>query len=136
MWLEPCGSRLLKMPVLVALLFVAAFSTAAGQQYAAELNWPLCGFDTTSTTAPAGATGGHYLAATGDTAFPDGWTPQDGCPAGRRGGTAAEAPPDAPIRSAFGPRPLASEDERYDFHRGIDLAAPVGGTADFLSREL
>ena len=61
--------------------------------------------------------------------FPDNWTPQDGCPASRRGGNPAHVPSDAPIRSTYGPRPLKSQGDRYDFHRGIDLPAPIGTPA-------
>ncbi len=33
------------------------------------------------------------------------------------------------IASPFGPRPLASGNDRYDFHRGIDIATDVGTPA-------
>ncbi|MDH3604763.1 MAG: M23 family metallopeptidase, partial [Candidatus Tectomicrobia bacterium] len=33
---------------------------------------------------------------------------------------------DAPLSSTFGPRQLASDHFRFDFHRGIDIAAPIG----------
>ena len=36
------------------------------------------------------------------------------------------ATPDAPLSSAFGPRLKISEGSRYDFHRGIDIPAPLG----------
>jgi len=34
--------------------------------------------------------------------------------------------PDLPVASAFGPRLKASENYIYDFHRGVDIPAPVG----------
>lgn len=34
--------------------------------------------------------------------------------------------PDLPMSSAFGPRLKASEDYRYDFHRGVDIPTPMG----------
>ncbi len=36
------------------------------------------------------------------------------------------AQPDGPLSSTFGPRLKASEDFRYDFHRGIDIPTPIG----------
>ncbi len=65
--------------------------------------WPLCG---RISEAP-----------------PQNWIDSDGCPSERWGATAFA---DLPIASPFGPRPLASEDDRYDFHRGIDIATPEG----------
>lgn len=54
---------------------------------------------------------------------PAGWTATDGCTPEHWGNTAET---DLPIASPFGPRPLASENDRYDFHRGIDIATDVG----------
>jgi len=54
---------------------------------------------------------------------PQGWNETQGCPSSRFG-NAAHA--DLPFSSSFGPRPLYSGDDRYDFHRGMDLAAPIG----------
>lgn len=54
---------------------------------------------------------------------PSGWVPEDGCPSDRFGNPAFT---DGPISSTYGPRPLVSEGYRYDFHRGLDLAAPIG----------
>ncbi|NIP18655.1 MAG: peptidoglycan DD-metalloendopeptidase family protein, partial [Xanthomonadales bacterium] len=47
----------------------------------------------------------------------------DGCPAARFGDPAYT---DEPFSATFGPRPLASESNRYDFHRGVDIATPIG----------
>ena len=66
--------------------------------------------------------------------FPGSWVPNDGCPSTRRGSDPAAVPKDAPIRSTYGPRPLLSDGERYDFHRGLDLAAPGGDTCVCYSR--
>ncbi|MGA7307041.1 MAG: M23 family metallopeptidase [Rhodothermales bacterium] len=65
--------------------------------------WPLCGRITENP--------------------PAGWVPEDGCPADRFGNPAYT---DGPISSTYGPRPLVSGGYRYDFHRGLDLATPVG----------
>jgi murein DD-endopeptidase MepM/ murein hydrolase activator NlpD len=54
---------------------------------------------------------------------PNGWAPEDGCPSDRWGNAAYT---DGPISSTYGPRPLVSGGYRYDFHRGLDLAAPLG----------
>ena len=54
---------------------------------------------------------------------PSGWVATDGCPALRFGNTAYT---DEPLSSTFGPRPLFSENMRYDFHRGVDIATPIG----------
>ncbi len=34
--------------------------------------------------------------------------------------------PDYPLNDSFGPRQLASEKYRYDFHRGLDIPVPIG----------
>ncbi len=73
------------------------------QQFDPTPPWPLCG---RISEAP-----------------PQNWIDSDGCPPERWGNTMF---PDLPIASPFGPRPLASEDDRYDFHRGIDIATPEG----------
>ncbi|HKJ16257.1 MAG TPA: hypothetical protein VJ984_02770, partial [Xanthomonadales bacterium] len=54
---------------------------------------------------------------------PPGWVDTDGCPAERFGDPAYS---DAPFSATYGPRPLASESNRYDFHRGVDIATPIG----------
>jgi murein DD-endopeptidase MepM/ murein hydrolase activator NlpD len=54
---------------------------------------------------------------------PPGWSAPDGCPAGRFGNAAYS---DEPVSATFGPRPLASESNRFDFHRGVDIATPAG----------
>ncbi|MDX1555001.1 MAG: peptidoglycan DD-metalloendopeptidase family protein, partial [Xanthomonadales bacterium] len=66
-------------------------------------NWPLCGRITENP--------------------PVGWVEADGCPSDRFGNPAYS---DAPFSSTFGPRPLFSESNRYDFHRGVDIATPIG----------
>mmetsp|Transcript_33342 Transcript_33342/g.68831 ORF Transcript_33342/g.68831 Transcript_33342/m.68831 type:complete len:523 (-) Transcript_33342:84-1652(-) len=53
---------------------------------------------------------------------PVGWNETQGCPPERFGDPAYADD----IRSTYGPRPLKSEGERYDFHRGLDISAPVG----------
>jgi murein DD-endopeptidase MepM/ murein hydrolase activator NlpD len=87
---------------------------AAASQYATDVLWPLCGLDTEGSVALAAST--YRLNGT----FPAGWADSSGCPLARL------RVADLPIRSTFGPRALASSNERYDFHRGIDLACPIG----------
>ena len=53
---------------------------------------------------------------------PGGWQPSDGCPEDRFGHAGFT---DQPLSSTYGPRPLASENNRYDFHRGMDIATPL-----------
>jgi PKD repeat protein/murein DD-endopeptidase MepM/ murein hydrolase activator NlpD len=85
------------------LLSLAAVSTAAAQDFDPNAAWPLCG--RISDNPPAG------------------WIETDGCPADRFGDPAHS---DEPLSATFGPRPLASEANRYDFHRGVDIATPIG----------
>jgi murein DD-endopeptidase MepM/ murein hydrolase activator NlpD len=89
----------------MSLLLVQVLPQAAAraQQFDQTLAWPLCGRITEN--APAG------------------WNESDGCPA-ERWGDADHS--DLSLNSPFGPRPLASENDRYDFHRGIDIATPEG----------
>lgn len=67
-----------------------------------EYLWPLCGH---ITQAP-----------------PAGWQDTDGCPDTRWNEDFA----DFPLSSSFGPRQKASENFRYDYHRGIDIPTPFG----------
>lgn len=53
---------------------------------------------------------------------PPGWVAFAGCPSDRWGNAEAT---DLPLSSTFGPRQKASEGFRYDYHRGIDIPAPV-----------
>jgi len=80
---------------------------AAGLVQAAEFDpqaaWPLCGRITESP--------------------PGNWTPGDPCPSVRFGDPRYS---DHPLSSTFGPRPLYSGANRYDFHRGLDIATPTG----------
>ena len=54
---------------------------------------------------------------------PAGWIPRHGCPAVRWGNPNYT---DAPFSSTFGPRQKASEQYRYDYHRGLDIPTAVG----------
>ncbi len=65
--------------------------------------WPLCGRITEHPPAQ--------------------WVETDGCPPERWGNPNYT---DTPISSTYGPRQLVSEGYRYDFHRGIDIATPLG----------
>jgi murein DD-endopeptidase MepM/ murein hydrolase activator NlpD len=80
-----------------------ATGAAEAQSFDSDLAWPLCG---RISEAP-----------------PVGWSAQDGCPAERWGNADFS---DLPLSSTFGPRPLTSENERYDFHRGLDIGTPIG----------
>ncbi|ETX03256.1 MAG: hypothetical protein ETSY1_00640 [Candidatus Entotheonella factor] len=81
--------------------------------------WPLCGHITQAEQPP------HFPPV------PPSWQPQDGCPSDRWGEPDVN---DAPFSSTFGPRQKASENYRYDFHRGIDIPTdpntPVFAIAD------
>lgn len=68
-----------------------------------QATWPLCGRITENP--------------------PTGWQDSHGCPALRFGDARYS---DHPLSSTFGPRPLYSENTRYDFHRGLDIATPTG----------
>ena len=65
--------------------------------------WPLCGRITENP--------------------PPGWEKTSGCPPQRWGNSTFN---DGPIASTFGPRLLGSQTYRFDFHRGIDIATPIG----------
>ncbi len=73
--------------------------------------WPLCGHITKTEQPPQMP------------APPPGWQPQDGCPSDRWGKPEVN---DGPFSSTFGPRQKASENFRYDFHRGIDIPTESG----------
>jgi murein DD-endopeptidase MepM/ murein hydrolase activator NlpD len=80
------------------LLFLLTLAAVA-QEFDPDPAWPLCG---NIADAP-----------------PDDWRAEDGCPPDRRGAAFA----DGTIMDAFGPRVVGG---RYDFHRGLDMATPVG----------
>lgn len=93
----------------ISLLALAAFAatlhmeTVLAQATDTSPAWPLCGRITENP--------------------PPGWQDDDGCPVERFGNAAHS---DAPFSSTFGPRPLGSQNDRYDFHRGVDIATPTG----------
>lgn len=89
--------------LLAAILVSGIAPGADAQPYDPELAWPLCGRISESP--------------------PNGWNDSKGCPANRWGNPAHS---DAPFSSTFGPRPLGSENDRFDFHRGVDIATPTG----------
>ena len=84
------------------LLLLAALAVQAADTDPNTI-WPLCGRITQSP--------------------PGGWVDTDGCPASRFGDATYS---DEPLSSTYGPRPLASASNRYDFHRGVDIATPIG----------
>jgi PKD repeat protein/murein DD-endopeptidase MepM/ murein hydrolase activator NlpD len=89
--------------VFLCLLLTAAGFAVQAANTDPDTTWPLCGRITASP--------------------PGGWVDSDGCPAVRAGDAAYS---DEPLSSTYGPRPLASESNRYDFHRGVDIATPIG----------
>ena len=89
--------------IFFALISLVAVSTTVAQSFDPEVAWPLCG---RISEAP-----------------PPGWVDSDGCPSDRFGDPARS---DEPLSATYGPRPLASEGNRYDFHRGVDIATPTG----------
>jgi murein DD-endopeptidase MepM/ murein hydrolase activator NlpD len=93
-------TRFLFAVLLTPLLWSAS---ASGQQFDPAPSWPLCG---RITDAP-----------------PAGWDESLGCPQNRWGNTDFT---DLPLNWTYGPRPLTSENDRYDFHRGLDIATPIG----------
>jgi murein DD-endopeptidase MepM/ murein hydrolase activator NlpD len=90
-------------PLIVCVLFFCCALNAQAANLDPNAIWPLCGRITESP--------------------PVGWVDTDGCPVIRAGDAGFS---DEPLSSTFGPRPLASESNRYDFHRGVDIATPIG----------
>ena len=90
----------LAVAVLWALTDV---NVSTAQSMDSQAVWPLCGRITEDK--------------------PKGWRPHKGCPSARFGNSLYT---DEPFSSTFGPRPLGSESDRYDFHRGVDIATPTG----------
>uniref|UniRef100_A0A7S0P3C7 M23ase beta-sheet core domain-containing protein n=1 Tax=Calcidiscus leptoporus TaxID=127549 RepID=A0A7S0P3C7_9EUKA len=91
-------------PPTVAHVCLLLVRTATGTgPFASHACWPLCGRITESPLV--------------------GWDPHDGCPLNRCGDGRFS---DTPISTSYGPRPLGSQEERYDFHRGVDISTPIG----------
>jgi murein DD-endopeptidase MepM/ murein hydrolase activator NlpD len=91
---------------IVSIVWVLVFAlqpAVTPAQMDTSTVWPLCGRITENP--------------------PQGWVEADGCPAERQGDPAFT---DAPFSSTFGPRLLGSGNDRYDFHRGVDIATPIG----------
>ena len=95
-------SKVYSALILSVSLFFFGLSASAANTDPNSI-WPLCGRITDNP--------------------PVGWVDTDGCPAIRAGDANFS---DEPVSSTFGPRPLASESNRYDFHRGVDIATPIG----------
>lgn len=93
--------------MLTRMLLVTGILVTSQQvianQFDPDMAWPLCGRIADNP--------------------PQNWTPEQGCPQQRFG---SEAHTDAPLSSTYGPRQLVSGGYRYDFHRGLDMAAPIG----------
>jgi murein DD-endopeptidase MepM/ murein hydrolase activator NlpD len=83
------------------LVLTIASTDVRSQAFDPDLAWPLCGRITEDP--------------------PAGWVESDGCPSNRWGNPDHS---DLTLNSVFGPRPLASESNRYDFHRGLDIGTP------------
>lgn len=87
---------------IFAVAVLALSSTdARSQAFDPDLAWPLCGRITENP--------------------PPEWSESDGCPSDRWGNPDHT---DLTLNSVYGPRPLASEENRYDFHRGLDIGTP------------
>ena len=95
--------RLSGLLFLLSIILITSGSEVYSQQFDPNMAWPLCGRITENP--------------------PAGWQDTDGCPSERFGNSDHT---DLPLRSVFGPRPLVSENERYDFHRGLDIPTPIG----------
>ena len=92
-----------RLLLAITLLYAVAANLVFSANFDPNTIWPLCGRINESP--------------------PAGWVDTDGCPASRFGDPTYS---DEPLSSTFGPRPLASENNRYDFHRGVDIATPIG----------
>ncbi len=92
-------------PVVEPILATSSVPTIdnLSGQFDSAMVWPLCGRISEDP--------------------PSGWDVSQGCPSERQGNPNFT---DGPIASTYGPRPLVSENHRYDFHRGLDLTSPVG----------
>lgn len=87
----------------LALLAIGLSQQSVAQSMDPNAIWPLCGRITENP--------------------PGGWQASDGCPSERFGDPGYN---DAPLSATFGPRPLGSQSDRYDFHRGLDIATDEG----------
>ncbi|MDC0662933.1 peptidoglycan DD-metalloendopeptidase family protein [Marinobacter sp. SS21] len=85
------------------VLLALQTSAAMAAEFDESAVWPLCG---RISEAP-----------------PAGWDSTQGCPSQRHGDPAYS---DYPLSSAFGPRQKASQNFRYDYHRGIDIPTAAG----------
>ena len=97
--------KALHWKLLFLLYFAGIFCPAIASAANTDPNstWPLCGRISENP--------------------PSEWGAADGCPAVRFGDADYS---DEPLSSTFGPRPLFSDNLRYDFHRGVDIATPIG----------
>lgn len=97
------SARGLVIFVAVCLCTGPTVGLVQAAEFDPQAAWPLCGRITESP--------------------PGNWTPGDPCPSVRFGDPRYS---DHPLSSTFGPRPLYSGANRYDFHRGLDIATPTG----------
>ena len=95
--------KFLHHPLIIFVFIFPGIFDAVAANTDPNLAWPLCGRISENP--------------------PNGWVDTEGCPPSRFGDPNFS---DEPLSSTFGPRPLASENNRYDFHRGIDIATPIG----------
>ena len=98
--------KIMKTRMFAVLIGIAGLASALdsfAQAMDPQAVWPLCARITENP--------------------PPGWSESQGCPAERFGNAAFT---DVPFSSTFGPRPLSSENNRFDFHRGVDIATPIG----------
>lgn len=93
-----------KLVLFFALIFMLN-SEVLATTFDSNPSWPLCGRVTEVSTEVSG------------------WEVGKNCPEARM---QSEQYTDFPLSSTFGPRQLVSGNYRYDFHRGIDIATPIG----------
>ena len=98
-----CSKRAAVFCLLICAVLPTLPLSALAGPFEPDPPWPLCGRISENP--------------------PPGWRESDGCPPERFGNPDYS---DEPLSSTFGPRPLYSGNNRYDFHRGLDIAAPVG----------
>ena len=97
------GTFLGTMLVLELVMVAHEARAADSRMFDPTMAWPLCG--RIAETPPAG------------------WNRNRGCPVRRWGNPDFS---DFPLATTFGPRIMPTDSNRYDFHRGIDIATATG----------
>jgi murein DD-endopeptidase MepM/ murein hydrolase activator NlpD len=117
--------KLKNIALLVCLSPLMWSGLASAQEFDPEAIWPLCGhishFETPSDWDPADPT-----CPDGETRFDAYWEGKPDKPEYYYGYYN-----DLPLSSTFGPRRKKSENNRYDYHRGIDIPTDSSGSYEF-----